>query len=66
MTVPEPASPCTGVCRLDAHDTCVGCGRVIGEIIEWPSAGEPRRQEIAEAARQRLYLIRGGSEPESL
>ena len=61
--LPEPGSPCTGVCRLDAQDTCIGCGRVVSEIIEWPSAGEPRRLEIVEAARQRLYLMNGGAKP---
>ncbi len=56
---PPPPSPCTGVCRLDARDTSVGCGRLIGEIIEWPSADEQRRNEIVAAAARRLVLLRG-------
>ena len=54
-----PLSPCTGVCRLDARDTCIGCGRLIDEIIEWPSADQQRRNEIAAAATQRLVQMRG-------
>jgi predicted Fe-S protein YdhL (DUF1289 family) len=50
----EPASPCTGVCRLDAADTCVGCGRRLEESVEWPAAGERRKREIVAAARERL------------
>jgi uncharacterized protein len=35
----SPASPCVGVCRLDASNVCIGCGRTIEEII---SAGTKR------------------------
>jgi len=42
-TVP---SPCVDICRLDAQGLCVGCRRTIGEITEWPRAGEARRREI--------------------
>ncbi len=39
-------SPCIGICRLDAQELCVGCGRTLDEIAEWPLASETRRQEI--------------------
>jgi len=42
-TVP---SPCVDICRLDERGLCVGCRRTIGEIAEWPLAGEARRREI--------------------
>jgi predicted Fe-S protein YdhL (DUF1289 family) len=47
------ASPCTNVCRLDERQVCVGCGRTIDEIIEWPRAAESRRREIVAAAQRR-------------
>jgi len=40
-------SPCTGVCTLDsAQRLCLGCGRTLGEIAEWPLASEHRRRQI--------------------
>jgi acyl-CoA thioester hydrolase len=48
------ASPCRNVCRLDAGQICVGCGRSIGEIAEWPTAAEPRRREIVLQAARRM------------
>jgi uncharacterized protein len=42
-TVP---SPCVDICRLDERGLCVGCRRTLGEIAEWPRAGEARRREI--------------------
>lgn len=53
----EPASPCTGVCRLDAASVCLGCGRHIDEIVEWRGASEARKHEIVAAARARLSMI---------
>jgi predicted Fe-S protein YdhL (DUF1289 family) len=40
-------SPCSGICRLDAQQLCVGCRRTLDEIAEWPLATEARRREIA-------------------
>lgn len=28
-------SPCIGVCELNEHQVCVGCGRSIAEIATW-------------------------------
>ena len=53
----EPASPCTGVCRLHAGGTGVGCGRRMDEIVEWPAAGATRKREIVAAARERLATL---------
>jgi predicted Fe-S protein YdhL (DUF1289 family) len=47
-------SPCTGICRLDPANVCVGCGRLLDEIVEWPSASEPRKEQIVNAAQERL------------
>jgi predicted Fe-S protein YdhL (DUF1289 family) len=50
--VPVP-SPCIGICTLDATRACIGCGRTIAEIAEWPRATEMRRRAIVDAARRR-------------
>ena len=47
-------SPCRDVCRLDAAGICVGCGRSLNEIEEWPRAGRERRLQICAAARARV------------
>jgi predicted Fe-S protein YdhL (DUF1289 family) len=39
-------SPCTGICRLDERQLCVGCRRSMGEIAEWPRASAARQLEI--------------------
>lgn len=43
-------SPCVGVCQLDEHSVCGGCGRLIAEIAEWSRASEARRREIVRQA----------------
>jgi predicted Fe-S protein YdhL (DUF1289 family) len=55
----QPASPCVGVCRLDAHSVCVGCGRRIEEIAAWGHADRESRLRIIEAACRRLRLLQG-------
>ncbi len=38
-TQPHPASPCVGVCALDAATGhCIGCYRTAEEVGAWPSA----------------------------
>ena len=46
-------SPCIEICRLDARGLCVGCRRTLGEIAEWPQAGDARRREILNALKLR-------------
>lgn len=50
----EVASPCVGICRVDGEDMCLGCGRMIDEIMEWPRASDPRRRDIVNRAVERL------------
>lgn len=51
---PTPASPCTGVCTLDAAGRCcIGCLRTGDEIMEWPAADAARRHEILRAIAHR-------------
>ncbi|HHA2424178.1 CoA pyrophosphatase [Stenotrophomonas maltophilia] len=40
------ASPCIGVCTLDPHRRCTGCGRHIDEIARWPSMSNDERSRI--------------------
>lgn len=45
-------SPCVRQCCLDG-DECLGCGRLMAEILEWAAASDGRQQQIIRAARQR-------------
>lgn len=47
------ASPCIGVCQLDAQSVCVGCARTMSEIVEWPRAAAERKRQILGAVRAR-------------
>lgn len=41
------ASPCIGVCRMDAATGwCEGCLRTIDEIMVWGSASDGQRREV--------------------
>lgn len=48
------ASPCVRNCCLDDQDICVGCGRSLGEILEWYAADDERRLLICSEARNRV------------
>jgi uncharacterized protein len=51
------ASPCIAVCRLDpTTGLCIGCGRSIDEIAQWPDLDETARQRI-------LDRLRGSANP---
>lgn len=53
MTVPgSQRSPCVRRCCLDG-DICLGCGRLMDEILEWGKASDERQREIIAAARAR-------------
>jgi len=55
---PVQDSPCTGVCRLNPEGTCVGCGRTLDEITEWPVAEAARRGEIRRLAQLRYETLK--------
>ncbi|WP_174297060.1 DUF1289 domain-containing protein [Sphingomonas bacterium] len=59
---PEPAdaaSPCINVCVIDdATRWCVGCGRTIGEIVGWGSAGVATRRAIRGQLPERMAALR--------
>lgn len=52
----HPPSPCKGICQLDA-EVCTGCGRQIGEIVEWPGATAERKTRICDEATKRLAIL---------
>ncbi|MFJ7567869.1 DUF1289 domain-containing protein [Herminiimonas sp. NPDC097707] len=54
----QPASPCTGMCRMDEKmKLCTGCLRSMEEITQWPTAGENDKRTILQAIQQRRAAI---------
>ena len=51
-------SPCINVCRLNAEQFCIGCGRTGAEIAEWLAADSARRTAIVQTAQLRLTTAR--------
>jgi uncharacterized protein len=47
-------SPCVRNCCLDQQDCCLGCGRLVQEIIEWHTADILRREQILQLSAQRM------------
>jgi predicted Fe-S protein YdhL (DUF1289 family) len=39
-------SPCVGQCRLDDKDMCVGCFRMMDEILSWGQVDDKQKQKI--------------------
>lgn len=51
-------SPCVNICVLDdSEQVCTGCGRLIGEIVQWGGASESRRAQIVAVAARRLQAL---------
>jgi len=43
----HPASPCTGICRIDpATGWCEGCRRTLEEIADWPMLNGHEKREV--------------------
>jgi len=55
MTDPREAvaSPCIGVCALDADDVCIGCYRSSMEIGAWSTMSSQQQREVLQSAEQR-------------
>jgi uncharacterized protein len=50
----DPASPCTGVCRLNkATGICRGCRRTIDEIAAWFSLTPEQKRAVLNAVARR-------------
>ena len=52
-TTPSTQSPCVRNCCLDENDVCLGCGRLLDEILRWRSMSDVEREEILVLARNR-------------
>ena len=52
---PDPlASPCIRNCCLDEHNVCMGCGRLLQEIVAWGTASADEKAAILGRSRERL------------
>jgi predicted Fe-S protein YdhL (DUF1289 family) len=48
-------SPCTAVCQIDeASSWCMGCGRSLREIAQWPTASVAQKRAILAGLSARL------------
>jgi predicted Fe-S protein YdhL (DUF1289 family) len=59
QTVEVVVSPCIGICKLNAQQVCVGCGRTLQEIGAWLRADNEQRRSIVAAARVRRGTVAG-------
>jgi len=54
MQTPPPASPCTGVCRIDPRNGCCeGCQRTLDEIAGWSQASDADKHRILRRVAER-------------
>lgn len=57
---PTTRSPCVRNCCLDENDVCLGCGRLLEEILRWRSASVTEQEEILRLASERRVQRRRG------
>jgi len=48
------ASPCVRNCCLDDDNVCMGCGRLLQEIVRWGTASDADKTAILAGSRERL------------
>jgi uncharacterized protein len=48
------ASPCVRNCCLDDDNVCMGCGRLLEEIVQWGPARDSDKLAILARSRDRL------------
>jgi len=48
-------SPCVRNCCLDENDVCLGCGRLLEEILRWHEASDEEREGLRALASNRLH-----------
>jgi predicted Fe-S protein YdhL (DUF1289 family) len=46
-------SPCVRNCCLDENDVCLGCGRLLQEILDWRNASPEEQEAISVRAKER-------------
>jgi predicted Fe-S protein YdhL (DUF1289 family) len=47
-------SPCVRNCCLDQQDCCLGCGRLLSEILQWQELTDQQRKQLMAEAKIRL------------
>lgn len=47
-------SPCVGQCCLNDEDICIGCGRLLEEIVNWSGRSDEEKVTIVRNAAQRV------------
>lgn len=50
-------TPCDKVCKLNANQICIGCGRTVDEISSWRHLSVADKQQVIELAKIRLKTI---------
>lgn len=48
------ASPCVRNCCLGDDNVCLGCGRLLEEILSWGDASDEEKREILDRSRLRV------------
>lgn len=49
----DVTSPCIRQCCLDKQDMCVGCFRMLDEILVWGSASDEKKADILKNVKNR-------------
>ncbi len=58
MGLEKVESPCTRNCCLDENDMCLGCFRILPEIMAWSEADNAQRQHYlanSHARREKFF-----------
>lgn len=46
LVVDKELYPCRGICSTTLSDVCIGCGRDVDQIREWPSYSDEFKREV--------------------
>ncbi|MDU0355939.1 DUF1289 domain-containing protein [Paraglaciecola aquimarina] len=46
-------SPCIGNCCLDEKDMCLGCFRMLDDILQWSASADEQKQRVLDACEKR-------------
>ncbi len=52
-------SPCIASCKLNSDKICIGCYRLIDEIVDWNKRTETEQQQIIAKLTERKAIIDG-------
>lgn len=51
-------SPCNNICKIDEPSGyCMGCGRTMAEIGQWPNASSDQQQQILSLLPERMQAM---------